>query len=297
MRSRYFYDAEGDRLFQAIMAAPEYYLTDCEFEIFERQGDGLAMAIGTQEPLELVELGSGDGLKTELLIDALHRHKTDLLYRPVDISDNSLDLLRERILPGRPWLNMDSIYGDYEKVLASMPAGEHRRLFLFLGSNLGNYKAGQAEWLLRQIRNAMSAKDLLLIGLDLKKNPTVIAAAYNDAGGHTRQFNLNLLVRINRELGGQFNLDGFDHLPEYDPQTGAARSFLVSKCRQQVYISALQQSFDFSAGERLFMEISQKYDDVLIEHLSGSAEFVVRERFMDSRHYFSDQIWAPVCAD
>jgi uncharacterized SAM-dependent methyltransferase len=191
MRSRYFYDAEGDRLFQAIMASPEYYLTDCEFEIFSQQGDDLAAAIGTDEPLEMVELGSGDGLKTVLLIDALHDAGADLLFSPVDISANSIELLRDRITPERPWLRINGIHGDYEKVLASMQPATHRRVFMFLGSNLGNYTPEQAEWFLRLIRSSMQPRDLFLIGLDLKKDPAVIAAAYNDEGGHTRQFNLN----------------------------------------------------------------------------------------------------------
>jgi L-histidine N-alpha-methyltransferase len=293
MRSRYFYDAEGDRLFQAIMSNPEYYLTDCEFEIFEQQGDALAAAIGHHDPIELVELGSGDGLKTELLIDALHRAGADLVFRPVDISANSLALLRERIAPGRPWLSIHGLHGDYEKVLTELPRAERRRVFMFLGSNLGNYTPDQAEWLLSLIRGAMTDGDLLLLGLDLKKDAALIAAAYNDAAGHTRRFNLNLLVRINRELGGHFDLDAFEHLPEYNPDTGAARSYLVSQGAQDVYITALKESFHFSAGERVFMEISQKYGESLIRRLSRNSGFSVRARFTDSRNYFTDQLWAP----
>lgn len=290
--SRYFYDERGDELFQAIMASPEYYLTDCEFEILEEQAGAIADDLLAGGPCEIVELGSGDGQKVGHLLDALHERSREWIYRPVDISENSLELLAKNLLPERPWLRMQPIAGNYHDVLDAMEAGETRRVFLFLGSNLGNFGSSGSIDFLKLVRAAMGPDDLLLIGLDLKKDPDVILSAYNDAAGHTRAFNLNLLARINRELGGDFDLDRFEHRPEYDPQTGAARSFLVSREQQSVHIRALDRRFDFEAGERIYMEISQKFDEDLIESMCAGAGFAVKHAFFDRRGWFTDQLWS-----
>ncbi len=292
--SRYFYDARGDRLFQAIMSSPEYYLTDCELEIFETRGDELARALMTDRSCELIELGSGDGLKTSLLLDAVHEHHQDWVYRPVDISDNSLDLLQQRLVPGRPWLDFQAIHANYMDLLREFEPGGIRRVFMFLGSNLGNYTSRQAITFLRLIRAAMAPGDAFLVGLDLKKDPDVIRAAYNDAAGYTRDFNLNLLARINRELGGDFKLDSFEHVPVYDPASGTARSGLRSRVEQNVRVAALDRVFHFRKDETIHTEISQKYDEQLIGELTSASGFVVDKAFVDSRNYFTDQVW--VCA-
>jgi dimethylhistidine N-methyltransferase len=289
--SRYFYDARGDRLFQAIMASPEYYLTDCELEIFKSQGDDIARALMTDRPCELIELGSGDGLKTSLLLDALHGHHQDWVYRPVDISDNSLELLEQRLLPDRPWLDFQAIHSNYMDLLRNFKPGGVRRVFMFLGSNLGNFRDAQAIALLRLIRGAMAPGDAFLVGLDLKKDPRVIRAAYNDAGGHTRDFNLNLLTRINRELGGNFDLDSFEHAPVYDPASGTAQSSLRSRVKQTVRVAVLDRDFQFQKGEDIHTEVSQKYDEQLIGKLTAASGFVVEQSFVDSRNYFTDQVW------
>ena len=296
LSSRYFYDAEGDRLFQQIMASPEYYLTDCEYEIFAEQGEALARAVSGGQPVELLELGSGDGLKSQLLLDALHALDVPLVYRPLDISANSLDLLRERIQPSRPWLDLQPIHGDYHDILPALPPLDGRRVMMFLGSNLGNFGNEGAEEFLTLVRSALEPKDRLLIGLDLVKDPAVILAAYNDAAGHTRAFNLNLLTRINRELGADFETDQFEHRPTYNETTGAAESYLVSRVDQRVTIEALGRSFDFEAGEAVFMEVSQKYSPERIAALAGRTGFEVERSFTDRRGWFTDQLWKPVQA-
>ena len=228
LSSRYFYDDKGDRLFQKIMASPEYYLTDCELEIFREQGTAIAREILKGGPCEIIELGSGDGQKVGYLLDALHQLSSDWIYRPADISSHSLELLAANLLPERPWLRLEPIHGNYMDLLESLEPGKVRRVFLFLGSNLGNFGVNGSIRFLRKIRDTMGPDDALVIGLDLKKEPEVILAAYNDASGHTRDFNLNLLERINKELGGDFDTDAFEHRPNYDPASGAAESFLVS---------------------------------------------------------------------
>lgn len=291
LSSRFFYDDRGDKLFQAIMASPEYYLTDCEFEILREQGGAIARELLADGPCEFIELGSGDGQKVGLLLDALHCQSSDWVYRPVDISDHSLELLASNLLPERPWLRIDPIHGNYHDVLRALNPGEPRRVLMFLGSNLGNFGRQGSVDFLKLVRGAMAPGDALLIGLDLKKDPRIILAAYNDAAGHTRDFNLNLLARINRELGGDFDLDNFEHQPEYDPERGAARSYLVSRVRQSVFIEALGRSFEFAAGERIHMEISQKYDAAMIDELCAETGFECGAAFYDSRRWFTDQVW------
>ena len=166
---------------------------------------------------------------------------------------------------------------------------------MFLGSNLGNYTRQQAISFLQLIRAAMVPGDTLLVGLDLKKDPDVIRAAYNDAAGFTRDFNLNLLARINRELGGDFKLESFEHTPFYDLASGTARSSLRSTAEQDVHIAALNSDFHFRKNEVIHTEISQKYDERLIGELTSAAGFVVDKAFVDSRGYFTDQIWG--CAE
>ena len=278
------------------MASPEYYLTDCEHEIFERQGQQIAESIAADGPFELDELGSGDGLKTCLLLDALQGIGAEFTYRPVDISANSLQLLSDRLSKGRPWLRINAIHGDYTHVLASAqldnPESEGaRKVIMFLGSNLGNYTESQALAFLRLIRGTMRRNDALLIGLDLQKDPDIIRAAYDDAGGNTREFNLNLLHRINHELGADFDTGAFEHVPDYDRMTGAARSFLKSTRSQEVHITALDTDFHFAAGEKIFMEVSQKYSRAQIQRLAAGARFQIGGEYYDSRHYFTDQIW------
>lgn len=294
LSSRYFYDVAGDRLFREIMASDGYYLTDCEREILRGQGQAIAERIGSGGPFELVELGAGDGSKICHLIDALHDRSAEFLYKPLDISEHVLGLLADRLRPTRPWLRMEPIAGNYMHWLAQPRSSEQRRVFAFMGSNLGNFEGEGAVLFLSRIRAAMNPGDLLLVGLDLKKDPALIRAAYDDVGGITARFNLNLLKRINRELGGDFDLERWRHSPSYDPESGAARSALKSTVDQTVRIEALGESFNFSAGELVHTEISQKYDDALIATLAEASGFRVTDTFVDPQGWFSVLVWAPV---
>jgi dimethylhistidine N-methyltransferase len=294
LSSRYFYDAAGDRLFQAIMASDGYYLTDSEREILREQGGDIADMILTGGPFELVELGAGDGSKICHLIDALYERSADFVFKPLDISEHVLGLLAERLRPSRPWLRMDPIAGNYMHWLAEPRRPGVRRVFAFMGSNLGNFDPDGAVGFLSEIRASMNPGDYLLIGLDLKKDPALIRAAYDDEEGFTARFNLNLLERINRELGGDFDPGQWRHQPSYDPDSGAARSALRSTRDQTVSVAALGTSYDFEAGELIHTEISQKYDDALIGHLAGESGFRVAAAFTDRRGWFTDQLWEPV---
>ncbi len=293
LSSKYFYDDEGSRLFQEIMKLPEYYLTRAEFEIFETQAAEIfdAFANGDSK-FDVIELGAGDGTKTAVLIEHFLAQAVDFNYSPIDISQEALDVLSTKFRRKFPELSMNPKTGDYFDILETLKTESNRRkILLFLGSNIGNFSRVQNLKFLRHLRDAMNDDDLLFIGFDLQKDPHVILNAYDDPQGITAEFNLNLLKRINRELGANFDLEKFLHYAIYRPTEYAARSFLISREEQTVYVEALGQSFEFKAWEPIFMEISQKYDLEMIENLARESGFEVKQNFFDSRKYFVDSLW------
>ena len=296
LSSKYFYDDEGSRLFQEIMKLPEYYLTraelevftDCAAKIFQRFSDGV-------KEFDLIELGAGDGTKTAVLISHFLGQKFDFTYSPIDISQEALDHLTASFSRKFPELAVKPLHGDYFRTLESLCTDSSRRkVILFLGSNVGNFTREQSIGFFRSLRRVMNGSDLLFIGFDLQKDPRVIVDAYDDPQGVTAEFNLNLLRRINRELGGNFDLDKFSHYAIYRPIEGAARSFLISREKQTVRIDALERDFEFEQWEAVFMEISQKYTLQMIADLASESGFEVAENFFDSRRYYTDSLWRPV---
>jgi dimethylhistidine N-methyltransferase len=295
LSSKYFYDDEGSRLFQEIMKLPEYYLTGCEHEIFSTQADAIydRFVNGGGSGFDLIELGAGDGTKTAVLVDHFLAQNADISYSPIDISQEALDALTSRFSAEFPSLKLKPLIGDYFRILESLKAGERRKVLLFLGSNIGNFSRTQALEFFRHLRGVMNSDDQLFIGFDLQKDPHVIVRAYDDEAGVTAAFNLNLLTRINRELGGNFDLDKFTHYAIYRPVQASARSFLISREKQSVYIKALDRSFEFDQWEAVFMEISQKYSLRMIEELAAESGFIVKENFFDSKRYYCDSLWQP----
>lgn len=295
LSSKYFYDDEGSRLFRQIMQLPEYYLTRCEFEIFDQQKKAIHEALRNGDDLDLVELGAGDGSKTALLIDYFLKQPGRLSYSPIDISQEALDSLARRFHEQFPALNIRGLRGDYFHILESLKNdGDRRRILLFLGSNIGNFTRESSVVFFRSIREVMGPRDLILIGFDLQKDPKVIVPAYDDEEGVTARFNLNLLTRINRELGGNFDLSKFSHYANYRPIEGSARSFLISREDQDVHIANLDKTFHFGQWEAVFMEISQKYSLQMIRDIAAESGFTIKADFFDSRRYFCDSLWAPV---
>lgn len=289
--SKYFYDAEGSQLFQAIMNMPEYYLTDCEFEIFETQQAAILEAIGWQQ-FQVLELGAGDGAKTKVLLRHFLESGRDFHYRPIDISGSVLAGLAASLREELPQLKVSPLRGDYFQVLHELrgQAGAPK-LVLFLGANIGNYNPAEAQQFLQAISAELEPGDLLLTGFDLKKDPAVILDAYNDPAGITAAFNLNLLARINRELGGAFELTHFRHWQTYLPTTGETRSFIISLREQEVPIRALGRSFRFEAWEAIGVELSLKYGIAEVEALASSAGYEIARHFFDHRQYFVDSLW------
>lgn len=291
LQSKYFYDAAGDKLFQEIMNSPEYYLTDCELEIFSDQTTQLVDALKENfTGFDLIELGAGDATKSTFLLQELLAQKVDFTYLPIDISSNVIEQLCNNLPQILPGLQMRGLNGDYFDMLKEARQLSARpKVVLFMGSNIGNMPVKEAFEFCKALRQQLSPGDLAIIGFDLKKNPKTILAAYNDAAGITKNFNLNLLTRINRELDGNFNINQFDHYPVYDPQTGACKSFLVSLVRQQVTIGTT--NIQFEENELIDMEVSQKYALTETDEMANEAGFAPVRHFFDAKKWFVDVIW------
>ena len=296
LSSRYFYDDEGSRLFMEIMKLPEYYPTRAELRIFEEQKEDIREAFSDgAEGIDLIELSAGDGAKTAVLIEHFLAKGLDFTYSPIDISQEANAVLEARFREEFPSLDIRPHTGDYFKVLDSLRSQNGRRkVLMFLGSNIGNFQREKAVDFFRSLRGVMNPNDRLFIGFDMQKDPRVIVAAYDDPQGVTAAFNLNLLTRINRELGGDFDLSKFSHYAQYRPVECAARSFLISREKQTVHIKALGRSFDFEQWEAIFMEISQKYTHAMLEELSSESGFANEDEFLNETDFYIDSLWRPV---
>jgi dimethylhistidine N-methyltransferase len=285
LSSRYFYDAAGDAIFQEIMAMPEYYLPGCEREIIQTKTAEIAATLGNNLPLEVVELGAGDGTKTACFLSELSRHAPLAGYFPLDISANILEENRQNIKGVLPNLAVNPVAGNYFETFPPQRRGSVKRLNLFLGSNIGNFTAQQTHQFFEWMKQNMQPGDALLVAFDLKKNPEIILAAYNDAAGITARFNLNLLARINRELGANFSINQFMHWPNYNPASGQAESYIISLKKQTVHFAGGQEIV-FEANEPIHTEISKKYSLAEIEEISTNNGFNCRH-FLDAKSYYT----------
>ena len=291
LSSRYFYDERGSRLFQKIMDLPEYYLTACEFDILQSQTEEFSSLMG-EERFNLVELGAGDGRKTSILLRHFLDKDLAFQYIPIDISEASMQSLSTHLNINFPELTSKGIVAEYFdglKWLNSMDS--QRNMVLFLGSNLGNFDKAHARAFLHNLWNALNDRDFAVIGFDLKKDIDLMLRAYNDSKGVTAEFNLNLLRRINRDLGGNFDLSKFQFHSSYDVFTGAMESYLVSKERQTVFIKEISQSFSFEPWEPIHTEYSYKYLESDIRDLAAETGFIIEKQLYDSKKYFVDSIW------
>ncbi len=292
LSSKYFYDDIGDTIFQKIMAMPEYYLTDCEYEILDTYKERFREIFSEPEGFDLMELGAGDGKKTKLLLKEFDLNNTDFTYFPIDISQHVLDELEATVHQELPNVHIQTKQGTYFEVLEAIARfNSRKKVILFLGSNIGNLLHPQAVDFLQKINQAMNPEDLLFIGFDQKKNPQTVLDAYNDQTGITAAFNKNILHRINKELGGNFDVDQFLHWEVYDPETGTAKSYLVSKITQEVNIAALDLTIFFNAWETIHTEISQKYDDEVVSWLAKEAGLQITDQFADSRNFYKNYIF------
>jgi dimethylhistidine N-methyltransferase len=292
LNSKYFYDANGDKLFQDLMNCEEYYPTKCELEIFSEKTAEICNAIiGDGDAFDLIELGAGDAMKSTYLLKCLLDKKADFTYLPIDISANVISYLNITLPVTLSGLQITGLNGEYfEMIEKAASISNKRKVVMFLGSNIGNMPVNEADGFCRALRNHLSEGDMLLVGFDLKKNPKTILAAYNDKGGITKRFNLNLLERINRELNGNFDLKQFDHYPTYDPETGACKSYLVSLADQKVNINNME-AVHFLKDEVIYMEISQKFTVEQMDQMAINNSFKPVNRFFDNKQWFADVIW------
>lgn len=292
LSSKFIYDQNGDRIFQKIMDMPSYYLTNCEYETLKRNRRKI-VDIFTQNSnsINLIELGAGDGKKTKLLLEELSNSNTNFKYSPIDISQNALDQLQSSLSQEYPNIKVDPYQGTYIESLKTIGnTANQRNIVLFLGSNIGNLLHEQAILFLKELKKTMKDEDMIFLGCDQKKDPQTILDAYNDPEGITEAFNKNILARINTELEGNFDLDKFKHWEVYDPQTGTAKSYLVSIKPQDVSIKALDLELTFAQWETIHTEISQKYDDLAINELADKAGLKIARAYADDKSYFKNYI-------
>jgi L-histidine N-alpha-methyltransferase len=289
---RFLYDERGSELFEAICEVPEYYITRAEREILEARADEVAERIPGR--VTLVELGSGSSAKTRLLIEAFLRRQGTLRYLPVDISRSVLETSAVELLEDYRGLEIHAIAGEYQTGLHHVQAEMGpRKLIAWLGSNVGNLDRRGAQAFVRSIRDAMASGDRLLIGIDLRKDRRVLERAYDDLRGATARFSLNLLERVNRELGGRFDPEAFRHRAVYLADEGRVEITLVSRRDQRVAIDELDLEVAFAEGEAIHIENSIKYSPEEIEKLAVAAGMRIDARWLDAGERFSLNLFAP----
>jgi dimethylhistidine N-methyltransferase len=290
--SKWFYDAKGSKLFEKIMELPEYYLTECEFEILLDRGDDFLELLGG-EPINLIEVGPGDGRKSRILLEHLLDQSEDVRYMPVEISEAALEGLIQSLEEIFPGLSISGLVADAFAALNRITGDSRRRnVLLLLGATFGNLSPADGRIFLRRLWNGLNAGDLMVIGFDLKKEIDLIRRAYDDPKGVTRQFNLNLLERVNRELGGHFDPASFLHYPCYNAKLGAMESYLISRRSQSVRIDTLDREFSFRPWEAIHTETSHKHLESDIKVLAEETGFRLLRNLKDSRGYFVDSVWS-----
>ena len=274
------------------MACEDYYLTNADNEIFSKQTKDLAKALTlNNEAFDVLELGAGDATKSTYLLKEWQNSGADFTYFPIDISSSMISYLESEMPKRIQNLKVHGLAGEYlEQVIEAHRISKRKKVILFLGSSIGNFELHEAHNFLRKLYEEIQIGDVVLVGFDLKKNPHQILKAYNDSEGITRDFNLNLLDRINSELEADFDVSKFEHFPIYNPLTGACRSFLISKIAQEVKFGD-GTIIQFDAFEAIDMELSQKFSIQDIDTIATRIGFHKLPYFFDSNTYYCNAIW------
>ncbi len=289
---RHFYDAEGSALFEQICALPEYYPTRTEAAILRACASDVVECVGAAP--QLVELGSGSAEKTRILIRAFLERHGELGFVPIDISPDALVQSSYALLNDFPALDVHAIAAQYVDGIAGLPVVEgSSRLVLWLGSSIGNADRAEAAAFLTQLHRSLGEQGAMLVGIDLRKDASVLERAYDDAAGVTARFNKNLLARINRELGGAFDLDRFEHRATYDAELGRVEMHLVARDEMTVPIRALELDVAFRAGESIHTENSYKYSTDEIQELADASGFRLEAQWFDESKLFSVNLLRP----
>lgn len=283
-----FYDEEGSRLYERITELPEYYPTRTERAIFEQQADAIvaAAAEGSEDLLTVIELGAGTATKTQLLLEAIARRQGRTRFVPIDVSRTALDEAARRIRAEAPLVEATPLCRLNHEALPYVANLPPRQFVLFVGSSIGNYDDLEAQALLRGLRRALRPGAVFLLGTDLRKSPDVLLPAYDDAQGVTAAFNKNVLARINRELGGRFDVDSFRHVAVWNDAGSRIEMHLESLVEQEVAIDDLGLRVRFARGERIHTESSVKYDSARVDTLFRVSGFRRFRTFTDECGWF-----------
>lgn len=286
--AKYHYDTKGSTLFEDITELHEYYLTRCERIILENFKKEITGLITNGVTVNIIELGAGDGHKTIPLLEELIAKNKPFTYLPIDVSEAALRKLEDTLKTeyAHSCMQVKGIVADYISGLQQIDP-QTRHLILFLGSSIGNFNSGEAQQFLVNLRSFVKKQDVLLIGFDLKKDVDVLQRAYKDSKGVTSEFNLNVLDRLNREIGTNFDRSKFEFHCFYNVLEGRVESWLVSKEKQTVTISSLQKSFTLQPWEGIHMENSYKYNLRDIEELVHGAGYSIEKIFSDPQQYFA----------
>lgn len=283
-----FYDAAGSQLFDQITELPEYYVTRAERSILAARAEAIIRAAAGSDALRIVELGAGSCDKTRLLLRAAVERQDTVLYEPVDVSASALTEAQERIEREISGVLVSPRVLDYTRDFAlDLPLHGERRLVLYIGSSIGNFEPHEAQSLLKKVRAALVPGDSILLGVDLVKPLSVLLPAYDDAAGVTAAFNRNILVRLNREVGANFDPDAFVHRAVWNGAHSRIEMHLESRKAQRVHLSGLDLRLNFAAGERIHTENSYKYAPGQAEALLGASGFAPQNTWTDERGWFA----------
>ena len=279
-----FYDEQGSALFEQITCLPEYYPTRTEAAILTANADDICSRIGSD--VSVSELGAGSATKTRILLNSLLRRQPNVDYFPLDVSQAALQLAQDELKADFESVNVYPHVGDFED-LSFLAAHASPRLVLYIGSSIGNLEQSEAIALLKSVARHLAPGDHLLLGVDLVKNRDILVAAYDDRAGITAAFNKNLLARINRELGGNFDPEAFQHIALWNESAARVEMHLESKHPQQVRIDAFDQTLSFFEGERIHTENSYKYTVKRLENLMRCSGFQVEHVWTDPQSWFA----------
>jgi dimethylhistidine N-methyltransferase len=284
-----FYDEEGSRLFERITTLPEYYPTRTERAILAEYADAIVAGVhgGRSLPLRLVELGAGTASKTGILLEAALRHADDVAYMPVDVCPNALELACQNVACLLPEVRMQPIVRNYVTHPLQLEPFDGATLALYLGSSIGNFSPEEARLILRDVRAQLQAGDALLLGTDMVKDEPTLLAAYDDADGITAAFNLNLLHRLNRELGADFDAGRFRHRALWNSIESRIEMHLESTEQQDVSIEPMDLDLHFMPRETIHTENSYKFTDEDIRSLLRGAGFEIGGTWKDDRGWYT----------
>jgi L-histidine N-alpha-methyltransferase len=285
LHPKYFYDSKGSDLFEKICETPEYYVTRTEASILKKYSDELA-ALNSDKTV-VVELGSGSSVKTRYIINSFINNNGRLDYMPIDVSEILIES-SQTLINDYDKLHITGVISEYEEGMEMVNViSSHPKLVIFLGSSIGNFTRDEAKNLVKEISNNMNETDSFLIGFDLRKDAKAMNEAYNDKQRLTAEFNLNILNRINNELGGEFDLDKFDHYAFFNVTESRMEMHIVSLEDQSVFIKGINETISFKKGETIHTENSYKFTDEMINYLASSGGLKVQKTWKDDKNYFA----------